>query len=89
MSDIQAELAYLRQRVDALEAETMAYSALFTGLMLTLGPQYLDTAARVAELTEAHAQGGSSVGKRMTEALRIIDQLRTGGDSKPKPGSIV
>lgn len=86
---LRAEVQRLAERVEAAEQENAAFSALFGALTEVLGPSFLDRAATVVELTEAHAQGGSPVGKRMTEALRIIDQIRAIGHGHPKPGGVV
>lgn len=76
-------------RLEALEIETAAYSAIFTALAQLLGPAFLDGAAMLVQLTGAHPQAPGPVQKRMTEALRIIDDLRKGSDRKPKPGNVV
>ncbi|ACL60470.1 hypothetical protein [Methylobacterium nodulans] len=78
-----SEIEELRARVDVLEQETAAYSALFGALGRLLGPQFLETAADITQLTGAHPAARGLVSKRMTEALRIIDDLRLIAETKP------
>ncbi len=82
---LQQAVANLQQRVFAVAEENAAYSALFGALADTLGTAFLDRAAAIAEFAEANAQGGSPLGKRMTEAIRIIEQIRVIADGHPKP----
>ncbi len=83
------DIADLKARVEALEQETAAYSALFRGLSETLGPAFLYVAAEIAESVEAYPQAGPALQKRMTEALRIIEDLRRGPRRKPEAGKVI
>ncbi|MHB2208323.1 hypothetical protein [Methylobacterium sp. CM6257] len=84
-----SEIEELRARIRALESEVSAFSALFFGLTDLLGPAFLEVATEIAERAEADPQRGAEHQKRMTEALRIIEQFRAGSYGKPKPGPIV
>lgn len=79
----------LLKRVEALEIQCSAYSALFNGLVRVLGPSFVDVAAEVTQLVEGDPKTPRMVKERVIEALRIIDQIRVVADRKPKPGNIV
>ena len=79
----------LLARIDALEIETAAYSVIFTALARVHGSEFLELAASIAELAGRHPPAGGEIGKRATEALRIIDSIRAGSDGHPKPQGIV
>ncbi|MGU3666234.1 hypothetical protein ACLBX9_18775 [Methylobacterium sp. A49B] len=85
----QDEIRELRRRILALEYETRAFSAIVFGLASVLGPDFLQSAAEIAEAVEADPEFGGGQQKRMTEALRIIEQIRAGSRCKPKSGEII
>lgn len=83
------EVAALRARVEALEVETAAYSTIFSALGHVIGPQFLELAANLAELTGANPQSSGPLSKRAIEALRIIDDIRRSGQGDTKPKGVV
>ncbi|MFC0246429.1 hypothetical protein ACFOLL_04500 [Falsochrobactrum ovis] len=77
------------RRIEAIEIENAAFSAIISAIGTHFGSEFLEQAASIVQMTGSHPDAPSEVKKRMTEALRVIDDIRVISDGKPRPAGIV
>lgn len=72
-------------RINELEAECAAYSAIFASIAFKFGPHVLDRAVELLVAASSHPDACSNCTRTSTEAIRVVDQIRDAALGKAKP----